>query len=363
MTESRKQRRHGEGFVQRFGVVIVWAIVIVIFSIARPHTFPTTSNFSTLLASQAPLGIVALALVIPMTGGDYDLSVASTLNLTSMVVAVLNAQHHMPIGEAAVVGVLVGAVVGVVNGVICVFGRIDPFIVTLGVGTFLDGLTLWVSNSAPVSGVSQSLVNVVVVDRFLGLSVEFWYLIVAAALLWYFFDFTPAGRRLLVVGRGREVARLSGLRVDRIRILAFVAAGTLAGLGGVVYVGTSGSADPSAGTSLLLPAFAAVFLGATTLAPGRFNPWGTMVAVYFLTTGINGLAQLGVSTFVQQLFYGGALVIAVLLSSLVARANGRRVRRAAAPLEEPSRTSKEKDDHEDSAGRGRRDRSHTSRGL
>lgn len=329
---SAKQR-HGEGFVRRFGVVLVWAAVVVVFSVVKPHTFPTSSNFSTLFASQAPLGIVALALVIPLTGGDYDLSVASVLNLASMLVAVLNVNHHVPVGYAAILAVLLGVVVGILNGVICVFADIDPFIVTLGMGTFLDGLTLWISNSAPLSGVSQSLVNLLVIDRFLGLSVEFWFLIILAAVLWYCFDYTPPGRRLLIVGRSREVARLSGLRVRRIRILSFVAAGAVSGLAGVVYVGTSGSADPSAGTSLLLPAFAAVFLGATTLWPGRFNPWGTLVAVYFLTTGINGLAQVGVSTFVQQLFYGGALVIAVLLSSLVGRPSLRpgRGRRPGAP--------------------------------
>lgn len=315
---SAKQR-HGDGFVRRFGVVLVWAAVVVVFSVFKPHTFPTGSNFSTLFASQAPLGMVALALVIPLTGGDYDLSVASVLNLASMLVAVLNVNHGVPVGYAAILAVLLGVMVGVLNGVIVVFGDIDPFIVTLGMGTFLDGLTLWISNSAPLAGVSQNLVNLLVVDRFLGLSIEFWFLIILAAILWYFFDYTPPGRRLLIVGRSREVARLSGLRVRRIRILSFVAAGGISGLAGVVYVGTSGSADPSAGTSLLLPAFAAVFLGATTLWPGRFNPWGTLVAVYFLTTGINGLAQVGVSTFVQQLFYGGALVIAVLLSSLVGR--------------------------------------------
>lgn len=305
--------------MRRFGVVLVWAAVVVVFAVVKPHTFPTSSNFSTLFASQAPLGMLALALVIPLTGGDYDLSVASVLNLASMLVAVLNVSHGIPVGYAVILAVLLGVVVGTLNGVICVFADIDPFIVTLGMGTFLDGLTLWISNSAPLSGVSQSLVSLLVIDRFLGLSVEFWFLIILAAILWFIFDYTPPGRRLLIVGRSREVARLSGLRVRRIRVLSFVAAGGISGLAGVVYVGTSGSADPSAGTSLLLPAFAAVFLGATTLWPGRFNPWGTLVAVYFLTTGINGLAQVGVSTFVQQLFYGGALVIAVLLSSLVGR--------------------------------------------
>ncbi|MGH3276263.1 MAG: ABC transporter permease [Streptosporangiaceae bacterium] len=330
---TARRRRHGDGFVRRFGVVLVWAAVFAAFAAAKPDTFPTMSNFSTLFASQAPLGILALALVIPLTAGDYDLSAASVLTLAGMLVAILNVNHHVPIGYAVILGVLLGGLAGLANGLICVLADIDPFIVTLGTGTFLGGLSLWISQSAPVSGVSLHLVNLVVVDRFLGLSLEFWYLIVLAVILWYFLDYTPPGRRLLIVGRSREVARLSGLRVHRIRILSFTAAGAVSAVAGVVYVGTSGSADPSAGTSLLLPAFAAVFLGATTLWPGRFNPWGTLVAVYFLTTGINGLAQVGVSTFVQQLFYGGALVIAVLLSSLAGRSSLRRPGRAGDPKE------------------------------
>lgn len=328
-----KGSHYGEGFVRRFGVVIVWAAVVIIFSVAKPGTFPTSSNFTTLFASQSPLGILALGLVIPLSAGDYDLSVASILNFSSMFVAVLNTEHGIPVGAAVVLGVVAGGVVGIANGLICVLADIDPFIVTLGMGTFLDGVTLWISQSGSVSGVSQGLVNLVVGDRFLGLSLEFWYLIIVAVVIWYFFEFTPQGRRLLIVGRGREVARLSGLRVKRIRILSFIASGVLSGLAGVVYVGTSGSADPSAGSSLLLPAFAAVFLGATTIAPGRFNSWGTMVAVFFLTTGINGLSQIGVSTFVQDLFYGGALVISVLVSSLVGRPSLRKAKAVAANSE------------------------------
>jgi ribose transport system permease protein len=320
MTSASTRRFGGAGsLVGRFGVVFVWAAVVIVFAVARPDTFPTATNFATLFASQAPLGILAIALTVPLTAGDYDLSAASTMNFSAMIIAVLQIQHHMPIGLACVIGIAAGIVIGVVNGALCVPFGIDPFIVTLGMGTLLDGLTLWISKSSPVSGLSTGLVNLVVVDRFLGLSLEFWFLLFVAVVVFYVFTFTPVGRRLLIVGRGREVARLSGLKVNRIRILSFVTCGGLSGLAGVVYVGTSGTADPSAGTSYLLPAFAAAFLGATVLQPGRFNPWGTLVAVYFLTTGINGLSQLNVGTFVQQLFYGGALIIAVLLSRLAGR--------------------------------------------
>ncbi len=329
MTSASTRRFGGAGsLVGRFGVIIVWAAVVVVFAVARPDTFPTATNFATLFASQAPLGILAIALTVPLTAGDYDLSAASTMNFAAMIIAVLQIQHHVPIGAACVIGIAAGIVIGIVNGALCVPFGIDPFIVTLGMGTLLDGLTLWISNSSPVSGLSTGLVNLIVVDRFLGLSLEFWFLLFVALVVFYVFTFTPIGRRLLIVGRGREVARLSGLKVNRIRILSFVTCGGLSGLAGVVYVGTSGTADPSAGTSYLLPAFAAAFLGATVLQPGRFNAWGTLVAVYFLTTGINGLSQLNVGTFVQQLFYGGALIVAVLLSRLAGRPSMRKQGRA-----------------------------------
>ncbi|MHB1733993.1 MAG: ABC transporter permease, partial [Ferrimicrobium acidiphilum] len=282
--------------------------------------------------SQAPLGILSLALLIPLAAGDYDLSVASVLTLASMVAAILNVSHGVPIVLAVIIAIVVGGLVGLVNASICIGFGIDPFIVTLGMGTFIDGITLWISNSTPVSGISSGLTNIVVVFRAGDLSYEFYYVLVIAILIWYLFDYTPAGRRVQIVGKGREVARLSGLSVNKIRLLAFVAAGALSAVAGVVYLGTSGTADPSAGTSLLLPAFAAVFLGSTTIRPGRFNPWGTLVAVYFLTTGITGLSLLGVSTFVQQLFYGGALIISVALSSLGGNNLLRRNRRSRGPV-------------------------------
>jgi ribose transport system permease protein len=146
---------------------------------------------------------------------------------------------------------------------------------------------------------------------------EFYYAVALAALVWYLLEYTALGRRILFVGRGREVARLSGINTDRIRIACLVASGFFGALAGVLYAGTQGAADPVSGATYQLPAFAAAFLGSTCITPGRFNPWGATVAVYFLVTGITGLVFLGFSSFIQDMFYGGALIIAVTLSQLV----------------------------------------------
>jgi ribose transport system permease protein len=304
-------------WLERFALVLVWAAVIVVFGVLRPESFLTWSNFSTILGSQAVIVIIALGLVVPLTSGDYDLSIASNLTLSGTVLALLNARWGVPIAWSIVAALAAGALVGFVNGFFVIYFRINSLIVTLGVGTFIHGITLWLGNQQTISGVSEGLVNAVIVTRLFGVPLGFYYALALCAAIWYVLSYTALGRRMLFVGRGRDVARLSGIRVDRIRWGCLVASGIIGSMAGVIYVGTTAAADPSSGLTFLLPAFAAAFLGATSVNPGRFNPWGAMIAVYFLVTGITGLSILGVSTFVQDLFYGGALVIAVTLSQIV----------------------------------------------
>ncbi len=304
-------------YAERFALVLVWLVVIAVFGVLRPDTFLTWSTFSTILGSQAVIVIIALGLVVPLTAGDYDLSIASNLTLAGTVLALLNARWGVPIGWSILGALAVGGLVGLLNGFFVIYYRINSLVVTLGVGTFIHGITLWLGNQQTISGVSDGLVNAVIVTRLLGVPLGFYYALVLCAVIWYVQSYTALGRRMLFVGRGREVARLSGIRVDRIRWGCLVASGIIGGMAGVIYVGTTAAADPSSGLTFLLPAFAAAFLGATSVNPGRFNPWGAMISVYFLVTGITGLSIIGVSTFVQDLFYGGALVVAVTLSQIV----------------------------------------------
>lgn len=313
---SARRKKFDLTMVQRVALPAAWVVLIAIFGVLSPNTFLTLANFQGMFGSQAVLLILTLALIVPLTAGDYDLSVAGTMGLSAMLIAVLNAQHGVPIGIAVLAALLMGALIGLVNGTLMVFFGIESLIVTLGMGTVLGGFTLWISDSATISGVSTTLVNAVIATKVAGISLAFYYGLVACALIWYVFEYTSAGRRLLFVGRGRSVSKLSGIYVSRVRVQAMVASGLLASVAGVIYAGTTGGADPSSAPSFLLPAFAAAFLGATSIMPGHFNPWGTLIAVYFLVTGITGLQILGAQSFVQQLFYGGALLCAVALSQL-----------------------------------------------
>ena len=305
--------------IERYGLVLAWLVIIAGFGVLRPHTFLTVANLSAVLGSQAVIAVLSLGVLLPMTTGDFDLSIASVLTLSAMLTAILNVNLHLPIGLAVGAALLGGAGIGLFNGLLTTTLGINSFIVTLGSGTFANGVVLWISNSDTISGVSPALVNSVVAYRLLGIPLEFYYGLALCGLIWYLFEYTRAGRLLLFVGRGRSVARLSGIRVERVRVLALTGSGFIAALAGVLYLGTTGAADPTSGTQLLLPAFAAAFLGATVIHPGRFNPIGTLVAVYFLVTGITGLQMLGVQSYVQDLFYGGALVLAVSLSQLARR--------------------------------------------
>ncbi len=180
-----------------------------------------------------------------------------------------------------------------------------------------DGSRAVDDQSSTIGGIDNALVMAVVGERLLGVPLAFYYALIGAVVIGYVFDFTPLGARLLVVGRGREVARLNGIAVERIRFGALVTSGALAAVAGIVYAGVLGSADPYSGLNFLLPAFAAAYLGATAIQPGRFNPWGAMLAVYFLATGITGLTMLGIPLWVTNVFNGGALILAVTVSQLV----------------------------------------------
>ena len=315
---DRRQRRFNwVRILEAYALVVALLLLGAVFGMLRPEAFLSWGNISTMLGSQAVLVVLTMSLLIPLTAGDFDLSVASMLTLSAMILAVLNAQAGVSLPIAILAAMAAGVIGGVINAFFILYFRIPSLIVTLGTGTFMNGLVLWMSGSMTVSGLADALTEWMVVRRIFGIPLAFYYALILTAVLWYFFDYTSPGRRLLFVGRGREVARLSGIRVDRVRFYSLVASGVLSAGAGVMYAGTIGAADPLSGLTFLLPGFAAAFLGATSISPGRFNAWGSFVAVYFLVTGITGLTILGIQTFVQNLFYGGGLVLAVALSQLV----------------------------------------------
>jgi ribose transport system permease protein len=304
--------------LEAYAVPLVWVGVCALFALLRPGTFATAANAQTILGSQTVLLVLALGLTVVLVSGDFDLSIGATLGFSGMLTAALDVNHRWPVGLAVAVALGAGLLIGLVNAALVVVLGVDAFIATLGLGTLVSGVSYALTNYQIVSGVSPGLVTVVT-RRSFGLPLGFFYAIAVAVLAWYCLRYTAAGRRLAFIGANREAARLTGLPVKRLRVTAFVVSGVLAALAGVLLTGTLGSADPNNGAAFLLPAFAAAFLGSTTIRPGSFNPWGTVAAVYFLATGITGLQLMGLAQWIQQIFYGGSLVLAVTFATLAAR--------------------------------------------
>lgn len=297
---------------------LLFVIMALVFSLTESQ-FLTVGNASSVFGTNTVLIGVMVAALLPLIVGEFDLSVGATAGLSGMLLAVLNTEDHMNVMLAALVAVVAATVVGVVNGFFVVVLSNNSFIVTLGSGTAVTGLVYWMSGSQTISGTSASLGNWVFANTFLGIPLQFYYGLALVLIGWYVLEMTPLGQRIAFVGQSRSVASLSGIKVERIRYGTFVVAGLVAGLAGIVAVGTSGSADPTNGPGLMLPALAAAFLGSTTIRPGRLNMIGALIAVYFLAVGVDGLELLGVQNFVQDIFYGAALVVAVSTSQLLKR--------------------------------------------
>lgn len=293
-----------------YTLLAVLVIEYLIFVGINPEIFLTTDALTTILSSQAPLLIVTLGLTICLIVQEFDLTVGSNLVFVDVLVAALTVNRGLSLLPAVIIAVALGTLVGVINAVLVVILGIDSFIATLGMGTLLTGVSLWAAGSTIISDIPRALVAVAG-TQILGIPLAVFYGFGIALVLWYVLDHLPVGRYLYFVGANQEVARLAGIRSSRLKFGAFVVSAFIASLAGIMQAGTVGSADPTAGPSFLLPAFAAAFLGATAVKIGKFNIWGTVIASYLLFTGITGLALLGETGWVQNVFNGLALLIAV----------------------------------------------------
>jgi ribose transport system permease protein len=304
--------------LERFALPAAWVAVLLLFSTLLPSNFATAGNYQNILGSQAVLLMMAVGALIPFTAGEYDMSIASVMSLSAMTVSVLNVQHDVSLGMSIAAAIGVGLAAGAVNGFVVVVLKVSSLIATLGSGTLFLGLVYWMSNSSTVTGIDRGLSTATAGSRWLfGLQPQFFYGLTVVAVIAFVLSRTPYGRRLLFVGQGRQVAHLSGVKVERIRVSSFMASALVMSIAGIVYAGTLNGADPSSGQSFLMPALAACFLGSTAFIPGRFNAWGTLVAVYFLYSGVVGLQMLGAKNYVQDIFYGGALIAAVAISQAI----------------------------------------------
>lgn len=306
----------------RSAVIGVWIVMAIAFAIATPELFLRRGTFQTIFSGQQPLVFLAIALVLVLSVGEFDLSIASMLGLSATLVPVLVVTDHWNLAVAVIFSLALTTIAGLVNGLLIVVLGVNPIVVTLGMATLLEGIELQQTKLSTVTGLSSGFAKIAN-KHVLSLPISFYYGVVIVAIFMYILFGTPLGRHMAFVGANREVARLAGVRVNRIRIGAYMFSGLICGLGGVVLVASLGGFDPTTSSSYLLPAFAAAFLGSATVVPGRFNPLGAFIAIYFLETGIVGLELLGYTGWISDVFFGAALVIAVTVSTVLRRRAGK----------------------------------------
>lgn len=323
---ARAARPNLGSIASNYGVLVFVLLLVVLFSILAPDTFPTPDNVRAVLADYSVPGLLALAAVFPLTVGEFDLSLGATLGF-SAITSIYLGEQGLPLALVIALVLLVGVLIGLVNAVLVIRLQVNAFIATLGVATLLAGGNLLLTDSSLLVSSSDAFAALTT-TRVGGVQVVLAYFVVACFVLWFVMEKTPFGRYARATGLGRPAARLSGIPTDRIMLAAFVLASVLAALAGVLYASRASSTPPSLGPEFLLPAYAAVFLGATTVRPGFFNVWGTVVGVFLLAIGSNGLILLGAQTWVTNIFNGGALIVSVSVAGILTRR--RAARRAAA---------------------------------
>jgi ribose transport system ATP-binding protein len=305
--------------LHNYGLLVALIVLAAAFSILRPDTFPTVANAGSILTGSAALAMIAIGVTLPLIVQQFDLSPGFMATLASLLVVGFQSFDKTPVWLSIIIALLVSALVGFINGLLIAYAKLNCLVVTLASGSLLFGAAEIYSNGATIyQNIPKAFLSIGQ-SRLAGIPLPFIYVMIVAVLMWYVLEYRPLGRYLYAIGGGEEGARLVGIKVDRLVVLVFTASAAMAGLGGVVQSARVGSANASILQTMLLPAFTAAFLGATSIRPGRYNIWGTVLAVYLVGMGTTGIFMLGASSYVEPIFDGAILLVAIILAKLSAR--------------------------------------------
>ena len=305
------------GTFSRFATIIGLLAMIALFSMLSPQAFPSVYNFTNVLNQASLVMILAGGLTLAVIVGELDLSVGFAASLHGILATGLIVHTGLPIPVALLIVLAAGALIGVINGLIVTKLRVNSVIATLGTGTIITGLAFAYSAGAPiVAGVPEAFLQISLGRWLWGIPNNIVIMAVVLGALWLLVERSAVGQEIQAVGGNASAARLSGIDVDRIKIIGFSISGTCAALTGILLASRLGSGTTSAGDSYLLTAFAAVFLGSATLRDGEFHVMGTFIGALIIAFGFNGLNIFGAPTYSQYIFQGSILIVAVGLSSL-----------------------------------------------
>jgi ribose transport system permease protein len=297
-------------------LVGLWVLIamVAVFGALRTDTFLSSVTFKTTLGDYAIPGLLALAMLLPLVAGLFDLSVASVAGFSMILSAWLSVNSDLPTPLILLLTLLAAAAFGLASAVLVTRLRVNSLVATLGMGTVALGLTELIAGHAtiytdfgdPYTQVGQGYLGDV--------PLPFVYILVLGAVIYYVLEHTPVGRRLQACGGNPVAARLAGVRVARLQSETLVASSLVAGFTGFVLAAKVGVAADTTAPGYLLPAVAAVFLG-TTQVKDRPNVVGTILAILILATGIKGLQLLGAEAWAPDVFAGSVLLFSVGVAS------------------------------------------------
>jgi ribose transport system permease protein len=300
-------------------LLLLTLALIGVFSGLMPQTFPTALTMQSILSDKSIVAFLALAEMTVIAANQFDLSVGFMVSLLhSLAIGLMvNVGLPWPLVVAIVLGI--GLAIGALNGVLVRYAKIDSFIATLGVGTVAYGLAGWYTAGEQIIGDVPRGFVALDHTRLLGVPLPALLVLGLAFVMWIIFEFLPTGRYLYVIGANERTAELTGIRVNRYVIGAFMASGVITAVAALLVAARIQVGQSNVGQEYMLPAFVGALLGSTTVKPGRVNVWGTVVAVLILAVGISGIQQMGGAFYVEPLFNGVTLIIAVGMAGWAAR--------------------------------------------
>lgn len=310
------------GFLSRYGTIVSLVLLIVVFSLGRPEVFPSVRNMLNILNQVSILGIIAIGLTVCMVVGLFDLSIGAMATFggyfAARFLAELDLNSAWVVIAVIAVVLLLAMLVGMLNGLLISRLGISPIIETLAMSFIVTGLILGVSGSRTVNPSEIPMAfQIIGQGKLLGIPNPVFILAATAFVLWLFLEHTQSGRNMYAIGGNKEAARLSGISFTKYALMAMAIGAACAALGGMVAGANLGSGRPQGvGETYLLNAFVAVFIGASTLKPGKFHVLGTCVGVLLIGVINNGLSTLGVPSFWQYIVQGGILILALISASV-----------------------------------------------
>jgi ribose transport system permease protein len=303
-------------WIARYGVLIIFVATFAAFSLLKPGAFFTVVTMKAILRDCVPLLIISLGVTVVLVMNEFDLSAAGLISLCATLVIVLLSTEFEGLNYvlAIVLTLIAGAALGAGNGFMVAYIKLPSFIITIAMSTVFLGLSLLLVESKSVfEGIAPGYVKIAS-GTFLGFSNQVFIGLVAVLVMHVLLRMTEPGRYMYAVGGNPEAARLSGLRVQLLKLIGFSIVGFAAAITGILLTSQSGAANPNTGTGLLLPAYAAAYLGSTMFGRGLFTPLGTALGALYLQVVGTGLLILNFSGPLVQIIQGGILALAVLVS-------------------------------------------------